>query len=80
MQVRLRPWLLAPQPPRRAVPNKPVFDELEHWLKLQLPKISGKTKLAEAIRYALGRMPKARPYLDNGCWNWTTTASDQSDP
>ncbi|SNS40456.1 transposase domain-containing protein, partial [Antarctobacter heliothermus] len=23
-------------------------------------------KLAEAIRYALGRMPKARPYLDNG--------------
>ncbi|SNS84777.1 transposase domain-containing protein, partial [Antarctobacter heliothermus] len=24
------------------------------------------TKLAEAIRYALGRMPKARPYLDNG--------------
>ena len=22
--------------------------------------------MAEAIRYALGRMPKARPYLDNG--------------
>ncbi len=44
----------------------PIFDELEHCLKLQLPKISGKTKLAEAIRYALGRMPKARPYLDNG--------------
>ncbi len=44
----------------------PVFDALENWLKRQLPKISGKTKLAEAIRYALGRMPKARAYLENG--------------
>ncbi|MFK7881325.1 IS66 family transposase [Roseobacter sp.] len=39
---------------------KPIFDDLEVSLRLQLPKISGKTKLAEAIRYALNRMPKAR--------------------
>lgn len=45
---------------------KPIFDELEAWLKSQLPKISGKTKLAEAIRYGLGRLPKARAYLENG--------------
>jgi transposase len=45
---------------------KPIFDDLETWLKQQLPKISGKTSLAEAIRYALGRMPKARAYLENG--------------
>lgn len=45
---------------------KPIFDELEIWLKEQLGKISGKTPLAKAIRYALGRMPKARAYLDNG--------------
>jgi transposase len=45
---------------------KSIFDELEAWLKRQLPKISGKTKLAEAIRYALNRMPKARAYLENG--------------
>ena len=44
----------------------PVFDDLEAWLKSQLPKISGKTPLADAIRYALGRMPKARAYLGNG--------------
>ena len=31
-----------------------------------MPKISGKSPLAEAIRYALIRMPKTRPYLDNG--------------
>jgi transposase len=44
----------------------PIFDDLEVWLKSQLPRISGKTHLAEAIRYALSRMPKARPYLQNG--------------
>ena len=45
---------------------KPVFEGLEAWLQLQLPKISGKSTLAEAIRYALGRMPKAKAYLENG--------------
>ena len=45
---------------------KPVFDDLEDWLHAQLPKISGKSPLAKAIRYALSRMPKTRPYLDNG--------------
>ena len=45
---------------------KPVFDDLEAWLSLQLSKISGKSTLAAAIRYALGRMPKARAYLENG--------------
>ena len=50
----------------RQAQAKPLFDDLEGWLKQQLPKISGKTKLAEAIRYALGRMPKARPYLESG--------------
>jgi hypothetical protein len=28
--------------------------------------MSGKTPLAKAIRYALARLPKARPYLDHG--------------
>lgn len=31
-----------------------------------MPKISGKSPLAKAIRYALDRLPKARPYLDYG--------------
>ena len=46
--------------------SKPIFDDLEKWLHAQLPKISGKSPLAKAIRYALNRMPKTRPYLDNG--------------
>ncbi|WP_050520147.1 IS66 family transposase [Pseudorhodobacter antarcticus] len=45
---------------------KPVFDDLEKWLSLQLRKISGKSNVAAAIRYALGRIPKARAYLDDG--------------
>ena len=45
---------------------KVIFDNLEDWLQAQLPKISGKSPLAGAIRYALGRLPKARPYLENG--------------
>lgn len=45
---------------------KLIFNELEDWLHAQLPKISGKSPLAQAIRYALSRMPKARPYLENG--------------
>ena len=45
---------------------KPVFDEMEAWLQAQLPRLSGKTKLAEAIRYALNRMPKARACPGDG--------------
>ena len=45
---------------------QPIYDDLEAWLALQLPKISGKSALAGVIRYALCRMPKARAYLENG--------------
>ena len=45
---------------------KPVLDDLEAWLGLQLPKISGKSELAKAIRYALTRLKRLRPYLEHG--------------
>lgn len=45
---------------------KPVFDELRAWLHAQPPKLSGKSRLVEAIRYALNRMPKARGHLADG--------------
>ena len=44
----------------------PVFDNLEVWLAMQLTTISGKSPLAAAIRYALTRMERLRPYLDHG--------------
>ena len=45
---------------------KPVLDALEQWLADRLTTISGKTPLAGAIRCALSRIPKLRPYLDDG--------------
>jgi hypothetical protein len=50
----------------RQAQSKPIFDDLETWLHAQLPSISGKSALAGAIRYALTRMARLRPYLDHG--------------
>ena len=36
-------------------------------MQAQLRRISGKSELAKAIRYALTRMKKLRPYLNHGC-------------
>lgn len=46
--------------------SKPLLDDLEAWLAVQLARIPGKSELAKAIRYALTRMEKLRPYLDLG--------------
>ena len=50
----------------RQAKAKPKFDDLETWLLGQLGKISGKSPLAAAIRYAITRMKHSRHYLDNG--------------
>ena len=56
------------QPPDQRVnarqcKSKPIFDDLEAWLHTQLTRVSGKSSLAGAIRYALTRMKKLRPWL-----------------
>jgi transposase len=51
----------------RQAQAKSILDELETWLSAQLPRISSKSELAKAIRYALVRMRKLRPYLEHGC-------------
>ncbi|WP_425515397.1 IS66 family transposase [Mesorhizobium silamurunense] len=54
---------------RRAVRqerSRPVINALEPWLRQQLTLISQKTKLAEAIRYALSRWQGLTRFLDNG--------------
>jgi transposase len=50
----------------RQAKAKPIFDDLEAWLHARLPSISGKSPLAAAIRYALTRMARMRPYLEHG--------------
>lgn len=54
---------------RRAVrqeKSRPVIQALEPWLREQLTLISQKTKLAEAIRYALSRWTGLTRFLDDG--------------
>lgn len=46
--------------------SRPILDELEPWLRTKLGLISQKTKLAEAIRYALSRWDGLTCFLDDG--------------
>ncbi|MCA0423222.1 MAG: IS66 family transposase, partial [Proteobacteria bacterium] len=55
----------------------PVFDDLEVWLAMQLTTISGKSPLAAAIRYALTRMERLRPYLDHGILELDNNAAER---
>jgi len=44
----------------------PQLDSLDYWLQTQLTRISGKSALADAIRYGLARLQRLRPFLDDG--------------
>ena len=57
---------------------KPIFEDLETWLAAQLPAISGKSPLATAIRYALARMTRLRPYLEHGILELDNNAAERS--
>jgi transposase len=54
---------------RRAVrqeKSRPVVEDLEPWLRARLETLSQKTRLAEAIRYALSRWGGLTLFLDDG--------------
>ncbi len=57
---------------------RPIVDDLESWLQAQLPRVSGKSELAKAIRYALARMRKLRPYLEHGCLEADNNAAERA--
>ncbi|MGB7037901.1 MAG: IS66 family transposase, partial [Xanthobacteraceae bacterium] len=46
--------------------SRPIIDDLERWLRAKLALISQKTKLAEAIRYALSRWEGLTRFLADG--------------
>ena len=46
--------------------SRPIVEDLEPWLRAKLETISQKTKLAEAIRYALSRWVGLTLFLDDG--------------
>lgn len=51
---------------RRQERSRPIIDALEPWLRGKLGLISQKSKLAEAIRYALTRWDGLTRFLDDG--------------
>ncbi len=78
MPPRRRP--AAPRPsegPRSAAPKPPLLHELEAWLAQQLPRVSGKSPLAAAIRYALARMNRMRSYLAHGILELDNNAAER---
>jgi transposase len=71
----------SPQDERRRLRQekaKPVLDDLEAWLHAQLTRISGKSPLAGAIRYALTRMKRLRPYLEHGFLELDNNTAERS--
>jgi transposase len=50
----------------RQARTRPAIDAVEPWLRAKLETISQKTKLAEAIRYALSRWAGLTLFLDDG--------------
>ena len=46
--------------------SKPVADALHAWLAAQLGRVSGRSNLAEAIRYALRHWPGLALFLEDG--------------
>lgn len=50
---------------RRAL-SRPLVKELRSWLEVQLPKLAARSRLAEAIRYALTRWDALCRFLDDG--------------
>ena len=45
---------------------RPILEAMKPWLEAKLAAVSGKSKLAEAIRYALSRWAGLIRYLDDG--------------
>lgn len=50
----------------RQLRSKPILEALKPWLERQLSLVSGKSKLADAIRYALSRWQGLGRFLDDG--------------
>lgn len=66
---------------RRAVRNehaRVIVDDLRHYLEARLRQVSAKSKLAEAIRYALSRWDGLTVFLDDGRVELDTNTVERS--
>ena len=56
----------------------PLLETMKNWLQSTLTKLSGKSALALAIRYALGRWPALIRYVDDGRIEIDNNAAERS--
>lgn len=56
----------------------PLLDDLKAWLETTLPKLSGKSDLAAAMRYALNRWDALRRYAHDGRTEIDNNAAERS--
>ncbi|BDX00680.1 hypothetical protein MACH15_24320 [Maricaulis maris] len=62
----------------RQARSRPIFEAFDTWLATQLTRISGKTPLAAAIRYALTRMKRLEPWLAHGVTELDNNAAERA--
>ena len=61
-----------------APPASPLFEDLQSWLAATLPSLPGRSALAQAIRYALGRMKRMTVYLEDGTAGIDNNAAERA--
>ncbi|HPE31936.1 MAG TPA: IS66 family transposase [Parvularculaceae bacterium] len=66
IEARIRGHAPSTRRAARRAEARPRIKALKTWLEAELPRLPGRGKLAEAIRYALGRWAALCLYLDDG--------------
>ena len=62
----------------RSRQSRPLVEALKIWLELKLAHLPGRSRLAEAIRYALSRWPELSRFLDDGRVDLDTNPVERS--
>jgi len=62
----------------RQAQAKPLIDDLEHWLRRMLEKLSRKSDTSAAILYALNLWPALARYCDNGLIEIDNSAAERA--
>lgn len=62
----------------RTEQSAPLIADLKAWIDAALPKLSGKTELARALRYALSRWTALTRYLDDGTIEIDNNAAERA--
>jgi len=62
----------------RQAQSRPLLDDLEHWLRAELAKLSRKSDTAAAILYALNLWPALTRYRDDGAIEIDNSAAERA--